>query len=81
MSKEEKKKAIIEKLQTAVELEWATIPPYLVAYYSLRPEKNREPASIIKSVFMQEMLHLVLAANILSAMGSGARLGAQNIPT
>ncbi len=78
---EEKKTAIQEMLQKAIELEWSTIPPYLVAYYSLKPESNREVASLIKSVFMEEMLHLVLAANALTATGGRARIGGENCPS
>lgn len=78
---EEKKRAIQEKLQMAIELEWSTIPPYLTAYYSLRPEKNREAASLIKSVFMEEMLHMVLAANVLTATGGGAQIGPETCPS
>lgn len=78
---EEKKIVIQEMLQKAIELEWSTIPPYLVAYYSLKPERNREAAALIKSVFMEEMLHLVLAANVLTATGGRARLGGKNCPS
>jgi hypothetical protein len=56
-------------LQTAVELEHATIPPYLCALYSIKDGSNREAARVIKSVVMEEMLHLALAANILNALG------------
>lgn len=75
------KKPLLEKIQKAVELEWSTIPPYLLAYYSLRRDKNRAAAGTIKSVFMEEMLHLVLAANLLTALGGKARLGPHNLPT
>lgn len=78
---EERKRAIQDKLQKAVELEWATIPPYLTAFYSLRPDNNQEAAALIKSVFMEEMLHMVLAANVLSATGGGARIGPANCPS
>lgn len=56
-------------LQAAIELEHATIPPYLCALYSLKPGANPEAAAIILSVMRQEMLHLVLAANVLNAIG------------
>jgi len=78
---EEEKARIQAKLQKALELEWSTIPPYLVAYYSLRPEANREVAGLIKSVFMEEMLHMVLAANLLTAIGGRPRLGEANLPS
>jgi hypothetical protein len=62
-------------LQLAVELEHATIPPYLCALYSLRPGTNVEVALLIRSVVMEEMLHLALAANILIAIGGSPSIG------
>lgn len=56
-------------LQTAVELEHSTIPAYLTALYSIKDETNWESAAIIRSVVMEEMLHLILAANVLNAVG------------
>jgi hypothetical protein len=56
-------------LQTAIELEHSTIPPYLCALYSIEPGHNVEAAAIIQSVVMEEMLHLVIAANLLNAIG------------
>jgi hypothetical protein len=57
-----------EKLQLAVELEHATIPPYLTALYSIMPGANQEVAEIIRSVVMEEMLHMALACNLLNAV-------------
>jgi len=56
-------------LQNAVELEHATIPPYLTAMYSLMPGKNVEIAALIRSIVIQEMLHMTISANILIAIG------------
>lgn len=56
-------------LQNAVELEHSTIPPYLTAMFSLRPGTNRRIASLIRSIVIQEMLHMSIAANILIAIG------------
>jgi len=56
-------------LQKAIELEHATIPPYLTAMYSLIPGKNDEIADLIRSVVIEEMLHMTIAANILVAIG------------
>ncbi len=56
-------------LQNAVELEHSTIPPYLTAYYSLKPGLNDEVASLIRSVVIEEMLHMTIAANILVSLG------------
>jgi Ferritin-like len=58
-----------EHLQAAVELELLVIPPYLCALYSLHPGTNEEAALIIRSVVVEEMLHMILAANVLNAVG------------
>ena len=56
-------------LQWALEIEHATIPPYLCALYSIKPGYNREAVEAIASVFIEEMLHMTLAANVLNAIG------------
>ena len=58
-----------EKLQTAVQLEWATIPVYLTSLYSIVGSCNFEIYELIWSVVIQEMLHMTQAANTLIAMG------------
>jgi Ferritin-like len=58
-----------ELLQAAIELELATIPPYLCALYSLRPEANPAARLVLRSVAVEEMLHTILAANVLNAIG------------
>jgi hypothetical protein len=55
-------------LQNAIELEHATIPPYLYALYSLKPGTNLEIAGLIKTIVSQEMLHMALDCNILNAI-------------
>jgi hypothetical protein len=61
-------------LQWAIELEHATIPPYMCALYSLDPARNAEAAQVIGTVLTEEMLHLALAANLLNAVGGAPRL-------
>lgn len=68
-------------LQTAVEIELATIPIYLYTYYSLvRNNESGETISdaqlyankaggVIMSVAVEEMLHMSLSSNILWSMG------------
>jgi hypothetical protein len=56
-------------LQAAIVLELATIPPYLTAYFSLKPGENTDIANLIRSVVIEEMLHLTIAANVLNAIG------------
>ena len=66
-------------LQWALELEHATLPPYLCALYSLDEERNRDVARILRSVFVEEMLHLTLAANLLNAVGGAPVLDAPHL--
>ncbi|WP_165854459.1 ferritin-like protein [Streptomyces sp. V2] len=56
-------------LQLAIGLELSTIPVYLTALYSIKEGTNTEAAQTIRSVVMEEMLHMTLAANVLSALG------------
>ncbi|CAN5320078.1 hypothetical protein BH10PSE14_BH10PSE14_08930 [soil metagenome] len=68
-------------LQTAIEIELATIPIYLYAYYSiLRNATSGESidrvqafankaGGVIMSVAVEEMLHMSLSSNVLFAMG------------
>ncbi len=63
-------------LQLAIEIEHATMPPYLTALYSLREEdgRNYETHRLIRRVVIEEMLHLALACNVLNAVGGHPRL-------
>jgi hypothetical protein len=57
-----------DALQTAMQLEFATIPPYLCAQWSI----DNDPASVadvIEGIVVQEMYHFALAGNMLSAIG------------
>jgi hypothetical protein len=49
-------------LQWAMQIEHGTLPPYLCALYSIKQGPNAEAAEVVGSVFMEEMLHLTLAA-------------------
>jgi hypothetical protein len=57
-------------LQTAIGVEFGTLPPYLYALYSIRPGTNAGAAQRIRSVALQEMVHMCLACNILNALGA-----------
>ena len=61
-------------LQTAVEIEWSTIPPYLCARWSLADGRNELAAACIEDVVMEEMLHLTLACNLLNAIDGAPHL-------
>ncbi len=68
-----------EHLQAAIELEHSTIPPYLCGLYTIRqdairldaspPGPNLMAAEIIRTVVVEEMLHMMLVANVLNAVG------------
>jgi Ferritin-like len=63
-----------EYLQAALEVEHLTIPVYLSALYTIRPGTNRTAFFAIRSVVMEEMLHMTLAANVLNAVGGSPRV-------
>ncbi len=69
----------VEDLRTAlgnaIALELGTIPPYLAALFSIKPGANAAAGAIIRSVVIEEMLHLSLACNMLNAVG-----GRPNLP-
>jgi hypothetical protein len=59
-----------DALQTAMQLEFSTIPPYLCAQWSI--DGNGDPsgvAGMIQNIVIQEMLHFALAGNMLNAIG------------
>jgi rubrerythrin len=57
-----------EHLAVAMRVELSTIPPYLYAMYSIQ-DPQAEAARLIMSIVAEEMLHLALAANLLTAIG------------
>lgn len=65
---------LLDHLQLALELEHATIPPYLCALYSIRDGTNTQAATVIRSVVMEEMLHMTLVANLINAIDGKPRL-------
>jgi len=73
-------------LQTAIEIELATIPIYLYTYYSLDRNADsgeqiddaqlyvNKAGGVIMSVVVEEMLHMSLSSNILFALGGAPQL-------
>ncbi|XP_066283998.1 uncharacterized protein [Branchiostoma lanceolatum] len=73
---------IKQHFHTALRVEWATIPTYLSAYYSLKDGYNEEIAKLLKSILIEEMTHMSMAANILNYLGEAPILNDQNeLPT
>ena len=61
-------KHLQECLRVALKLELSTIPPYLCGLYTIKEGSNVEAAALIRSVVVEEMLHMILVANILNAI-------------
>jgi hypothetical protein len=58
-----------EFLRMALVVELGTIPPYMTALYTIRPEAPWRAGEALRAIVVEEMLHLVLAANVLNAIG------------
>jgi hypothetical protein len=61
-------------LKNAIRLEFATIPPYLCGMWSVKPVsthplKEHPVYGVIRGVVVQEMGHMGLASNLLTAVG------------
>lgn len=67
-----------QHLQTALEIEHATIPTYLTALATIKDNYNTEVQDIFRQILIQEMLHLALAANLLNAVGGEPVLFSEN---
>jgi hypothetical protein len=73
-SREGQIRALKNMLQTAIELEHSTIPPYLYALYSIKTGTNLEVARLIRSIVLQEMLHMAIDCNVLNAIGGSPKI-------
>ena len=72
-------KQMQDALQYAIQLELATIPPYLTAMYSLTSGTNDGIAQLIRGIVIQEMQHMALAANMLNAIGGQPALNRADV--
>jgi hypothetical protein len=68
-----------ESLQWAVELEFATIPTYLSGMWSIK-DPSSEAAGLIRSVVLEEMLHLGLVCNMIVGIGGTPQITAPVYP-
>lgn len=67
---------IQKSLQIAIQLEHATIPPYLCALWSIKSSGN-QVAKLIRTIEHEEMLHMGLACNMLTTIGGTPQI---NVP-
>ena len=65
-------KDLHEHLELAIQVELSTVPPYLYAMYSIEDQRS-EAALLLRSIVAEEMLHAVLASNLLLATGGRPR--------
>jgi len=69
-------------LQTAILIEHSTIPPYLTALYSIKDGTNLLASQIIRSVAVEEMLHMIMVCNVMNAVNIQPSVNQkQNYPT
>ena len=64
---------LIDSLHAAIKLEFATLPPYLTAWWSIK-DSGHDVANSIYTVVLEEMLHLGIACNLLVGLGGTPRL-------
>jgi hypothetical protein len=67
-------------VQTAIDLEFSTLPPYLYAKFSIPENQNTASAKRIYSVIIEEMIHMCLACNILNAIGGTPSINPPTYP-
>jgi hypothetical protein len=67
-------------LQAAIGIEFGTLPPYLYALYSIRAATNAGAVQRIRSIVLQEMVHMCLGCNILNALGGDPVLTPPSYP-
>lgn len=82
MSKAEVLTTLQDDLQTAIQLEQATLPPYLCALWTIKPQATSAGAKAARrhliTVIREEMIHLAIACNILNATGGQPSLNGSN---
>ena len=66
-------------LQWALSVELSTIPPYLCALYSIT-DLTSAAWGLVRSVAIEEMLHMMQVANMMNAIGARPSLAAEYLP-
>lgn len=68
-----------QHLQWAASVELSTIPPYLCALYSIQ-DNSSWAYRLIRTVVLEEMLHLMLVGNLMNAIGASPKLSGDAVP-
>jgi hypothetical protein len=80
-AKQDHLRAALQKaLQSALELELSTLPPYLCGMWSTA-DQNGQVATLVSSVVREEMLHMGLACNMLTAIGGAPKITVPAYPS
>lgn len=67
-----------ESLQAAIELEFATIPPYLCAMWTIKMPGSSPVAQSIKEIVYEEMFHFGMVCNMLTGIGGVPKINDPN---
>lgn len=71
-----------ELLQLAILIEHSTIPPYLTALYSIKDGANAWASQVVRSIAVEEMLHMIMVCNVMNAVDIQPSVNApQNFPS
>jgi hypothetical protein len=66
-------------LQWAMSVEASTVPPYLTAQWSMT-DTSSVGYAVVRSVVIEEMLHMNLVANLMNAIGGAPSLAREDVP-
>ncbi len=67
-------------VQTAIDLEFSTLPPYLYAKFAIPDGMNPAAADRLQAIVGQEMIHMCLACNIMNALGGTVGINPPTYP-
>jgi hypothetical protein len=70
---------LVRHLQWALCVELSTIPPYLCALYSVI-DRTTSAAALVRSVVVEEMLHMALVSNLMNSIGARPSLTPEFVP-
>lgn len=67
-------------VQTAIDIEFSTLPPYLYAKMTILPGCNTPAMQRLNGIVMQEMIHMCLVCNIMNAIGGTVTINPPSYP-
>ena len=68
------------RVQTAIDLEFSTLPPYLYAQFSIPPGANLPASERLHEIILEEMIHMCLVCNIMNALGGTPAINPPHYP-